>query len=139
MAKANAPKTGSGKSKASTTPAQDGTRLIALDPWLAPYAQALRDRYQHYQWVRSRIDEAGGILGPISQGHHYFGFNRGHQGKQSGVWYREWAPGARELRLIGEFNNWDRGACPMARDEFGVWSIFLSDEQWGGKLVHGSR
>src|SRR5438552_160642 len=94
-------------------PNQDGTALIKLDPWLEPYAHQLRDRHAHYQWVRSRIDESGGILGPVSQGHHYFGFNRGKQGKKSGVWYREWAPGARELRLIGEFNNWDRGSCPM--------------------------
>ncbi len=117
----------------------DGTALIALDPWLEPYAQQLRDRWTHYQWVRSRIDETGGILGPISKGHHFFGFNRGKQGNKAGVWYREWAPGARELRLIGDFNNWDRGASHMTRDEYGTWSIFLSDEQWAGKLVHGSK
>src|SRR5205085_5488529 len=106
---------------------------------LEPYAHQLRDRHAHYQWERSRIDESGDILGPVSQGHHYFGFNRGKQGKKSGVWYREWAPGARELRLIGEFNNWDRGSCPMTRDEYGVWSVFLPDEQWADRLVHGSR
>ena len=71
---------------------EDGTALIALDPWLEPYAQQLRDRWTHYQWVRSRIDETGGILGPISKGHHFFGFNRGKQGSKAGVWYREWAP-----------------------------------------------
>ena len=27
----------------------------------------------------------------------------------------------------------------MTRDEYGTWSIFLSDEQWAGKLVHGSK
>src|SRR3954451_25111558 len=98
------------KAKTSTAPAtpqeakpkQDGTALIELDPWLEPYAQALRDRYSHYQWVRSRIDETGGILGPVSLGYQYFGFNRGHDGKgdgkKPGVWYREWAPAAHSLR-----------------------------------------
>ena len=120
-------------------PIEDGTALIALDPWLEPFVQQLRDRYAHYRWVRSKIDETGGILGPVSQGHHYFGFNRGKQGSKAGVWYREWAPGARELRLIGEFNHWDRGTSPMTRDQYGVWSIFLDDKLWGDKLVHGSR
>jgi 1,4-alpha-glucan branching enzyme len=145
MAKTNAKKPAARKPAANKPAAKkskaqaDGTALIELDPWLAPFAQQLRDRFAHYQWVRSRIDETGGILGPISQGHHYFGFNRGKQGKKDGVWYREWAPAAHSLRLIGEFNNWDRGACPMTRDEFGVWSIFLPDDEWAAKLVHGSR
>src|SRR3954451_14847836 len=83
-------------------------RLIDLDPWLEPYANLVRQRFDEYQSVRSRIDEEGGLLGPISQGHHYFGFTRGEQGGAPGVWYREWAPGARSLRLIGAFNGCDR-------------------------------
>jgi 1,4-alpha-glucan branching enzyme len=79
------------------------------------------------------------LLGPISQGHKYFGFNRGELYEKSGVWYREWAPGALQLRLIGDFNNWDRYNCPLVRDQWGVWSIFLPDDQYAGKLVHGSR
>jgi 1,4-alpha-glucan branching enzyme len=55
------------------------------------------------------------------------------------VWYREWAPAALQLRLIGDFNNWDRFANPLVRDQFGVWSLFLPDEKFGEKLVHGSR
>jgi 1,4-alpha-glucan branching enzyme len=89
--------------------------------------------------MRSRIDETGGVLGPISQGHTIFGFNRGKLRTTSGVWYREWAPAAQSLRLIGEFNNWDRGANPMTRDEFGVCSVFLPDNEYASKLVHGSR
>ncbi len=55
------------------------------------------------------------------------------------MWYREWAPGAQSLRLIGDFNGWDRGATFLERDEWGVWSVFLADETWGQKLTHGSR
>ena len=39
--------------------------------------------------------------------------------------YREWAPGAAEAELIGDFNNWQGQA--MQRDEFGTWSITLPD------------
>ena len=75
----------------------DPTRLIALDPWLAPYADQLWHRQSHYEAVRAAIEQTGGLLGPISQGHHYFGFTRGERDGVAGVWYREWAPGARQL------------------------------------------
>ena len=79
------------------------------------------------------------MLGQISQGHRYFGLNRGELYGKPGVWYREWAPGALQLRVIGDFNGWDRWSDPMTRDEFGVWSLFFPDEKFAGKLVHGSR
>jgi 1,4-alpha-glucan branching enzyme len=121
----------------ATTPA-DGSALIALDPWLAPYADRLRERIEYYRRVRSHIDQDGGLLGPISQGHHYFGFNRGEQDGRPGVWYREWAPGAQYLALIGDFNGWDRGADPLSRDSHGVWSVFLPDDPYQERLTHGS-
>ena len=116
----------------------DSTRLLALDPWLAPYADQLRQRQGHFEAVRAAIEENGGLLGPISQGHHFFGFNRGDRDGAPGVWYREWAPGARQLFLTGEFNGWDRGADPMARDEYGAWHLFLPDAEYGERLTHGS-
>lgn len=112
------------------------TGLIALDPWLEPYADRLRRRWDHYQWMRGRIDEMGGLLGPISQGHHHFGLNRGERDGVPGVWYREWAPGAQSLRLIGDFNNWNRESHPLQRGEWGVWSLFLPDAE---APEHGSR
>ena len=116
----------------------DPTRLIALDPWLASYADQLWHRQAHYEAVLAAIDETGGLLGAISQGHRYFGFTRGEQDGTAGVWYREWAPGARQLSLTGDFNGWDRGADLMARDDYGVWSLFLPDAEYGGRLTQGS-
>ncbi len=116
----------------------DGTGLIGLDPWLAPYADRLRDRYARYRQRRDQIDQQGGLLGPISQGHHYFGLTRGWRDGAPGVWYREWAPGANYLGLIGDFNGWDRGANPLERDQWGIWSVFLPDDLYAGRLTHGS-
>ena len=113
--------------------------LTDLDPWLKPYAGKLNERNNYYKHALSRIAPTGGLLGEISQGHHYFGLNRGEFHGKPGVWYREWAPGALQLRLIGDFNNWDRWASPMVRDQYGVWGLFLPDDQFGKKLVHGSK
>ena len=117
----------------------DGTDLIAHDPWLEPHVDNLRRRFKHYKMILDRIEQAGGLLGPVSQGHHYFGFNRGDQDGQPGVWFREWAPGAHIVTLIGDFNQWDQWKDTLRRDEFGVWSIFLPDAQYADRLTHGSR
>lgn len=117
----------------------DGTGLLALDPWLEPYSHQLRQRHAHYEALRGRIEADGGLLGPISQGHHFYGFTRGEQSGQPGVWYREWAPGAHQLHLAGDFNGWNRSSHPLARDEQGVWSLFLQDAEYAQSLTHGSR
>src|SRR5947208_16748150 len=111
----------------AANPPRDGTGLIALDPWLAPYTDRLRDRHAHYWWMRSQIEMDGGLLGPISLGHQIFGLNRAVHEGEPGVWYREWAPAAEALSLIGDFNGWDRGANPLQRGEWGVWYTFLPD------------
>lgn len=113
----------------------DGTRLIGLDPHLKPYASQLRERFKHYLHVKSAIEKSGGVLGEISQGHQYFGFNRG----ESGVWYREWAPAAYSLSLIGDFNDWNRDANPMSVDDWGIWHLFLPDKDYSDRLTHGNQ
>ncbi|MFA9479697.1 alpha-amylase family glycosyl hydrolase [Phycisphaerales bacterium AB-hyl4] len=115
-----------------------GTGLADRDPWLEPHREKLHQRYQHLQ---RRLEQLGGmnnIRDEVSKGHTYFGLNRGeHEGKP-GVWYREWAPGAQHLALIGDFNNWDRDANPMQRDEYGVWHLFLPDSEYADRLTHES-
>jgi len=53
------------------------------------------------------------------------------------------APGAREVFVAGEFNNWDARANPLKKDKNGLWKItlpltpgkyeyrFLTDGKWG--------
>jgi len=123
----------------STNPIDQNVGLIASDPWLKPHAQALNQRRAKYAQALAQIDRTGGLLGNISQGHRHFGFNRGEYLGKPGVWYREWAPGALQLRVIGDFNHWNTFGNPMVRDQYGVWSLFLPDDVYGDKLVHGSK
>ena len=116
----------------------DGTGLIKTDPLLKPYRAQLRQRFAHYQQFRAKIEETGGVLGEISQGYRYFGFNRGENDGETGVWYREWAPRAEALSLIGDFNGWDRTADPMSIDKWGVWHLFLPDKYYADRLAHES-
>ncbi len=117
----------------------DGTGLIALDPWLEPFAHALRNRYCHYESTLRHILETEDSLEAFSSGHHYFGFNRGRCDGKTGVWYREWAPAADALFLTGDFNDWDRDNVPLKRNDFGVWSVFLPDDEYATRFTHSSR
>ena len=57
-----------------------------------------------------------------------------------GITYREWAPGAKEMYLFGDFNNWDKHQHPMIRDGFGNWTITLNNNAKGeAPIAHGSR
>ncbi len=117
----------------------DGAALIALDPWLAPYAGDLQRRYARFAARAAEIAAVAGCLADFARGHEYFGFNRGQHDGRAGVWYREWAPAAYGLWLIGDFNGWDRGANRLRRDDFGVWSVFLPDDEYAARLTHGGR
>ena len=44
---------------------------------------------------------------------------------QEGWRFRVWAPRAREVSVIGDFNGWDRGRHPMTPLRGGVWETFI--------------
>ena len=75
--------------------------VIQLDPWLSPFKDALRSRYNHAQrWIKT-INEIEGGLARFSKGTDKFGFNIRENGD---VVYREWAPNAIRAYLIGDFS-----------------------------------
>ena len=107
--------------------------IVLADGWLAPYAQEIRTRLRLYDSQMERIERRWGSLKEAAHGYARMGFNRD---AQTGEWvYREWAPGARELYLIGDFNGWDRTATPLCPDKEGVWQVRLPAEA----LQHGQR
>ncbi len=44
---------------------------------------------------------------------------------QAGVAFAVWAPNARQVSLIGDFNNWDSSTHPMHSSDSGIWTIFI--------------
>lgn len=65
-----------------------------------------------------------------------YGFNRGECNGKTGIWYREWAPGAKALALVGEFNNWSpQDGHWASKNEFGVWELFLPDKADGSSAI----
>ncbi|KAI9774824.1 MAG: alpha-1,4-glucan branching enzyme [Geoglossum simile] len=119
----------------NSTPA-DGTGVVQLDPWLRPYADALRSRYSKAQsWVK-KIDETEGGLENFSRGFERYGFNVHENGD---ITYREWAPNAVEASLIGDFNSWSREATHMTKNNFGVWEVTLPAEAGRPSIPHNTK
>ena len=48
--------------------------------------------------------------------------------KNKGVSFTVWAPNAKEVYLVGEFNNWNKKSHPMNNiNNSGIWNIFIKD------------
>ena len=97
-------------------------QITEIDPWLAPHAGDIELRMNRFKEKRWQLVGDAEKLTDFANGYLYFGFHR-----TPGGWvFREWLPGADEVRLIGEFNDWDKESHPLDRGENGVWEISLS-------------
>jgi 1,4-alpha-glucan branching enzyme len=104
-------------------------KLVQDDPWLTPQSDAIDARFVRYQ---SRLEAIGDICGPISKQHKFLGIQ---VLEDNSIAYREWAPNAQSLSLIGDFNDWNRDANPLIRRTDGYWELLLP----AGALTHGSK
>ncbi|MGD9330276.1 MAG: alpha amylase C-terminal domain-containing protein [Desulfobacterales bacterium] len=107
-------------------------KLLAQDPWLAPYRQALLKRRQAVETTCRELSGADASLPAAACDHLYFGLHRDPDG-----WiFREWAPNAQAIFLVGTFSDWAERpvyALRRAAQREGVWEIRLP----GDRLVHG--
>lgn len=76
------------------------------DPWLAPYRDVIEGRAARAQSVATRL--ASGSDNPkdlanFASAHEFYGLHRTEKG-----WiFREWAPNATQIWLVGDFSNWE--------------------------------
>jgi 1,4-alpha-glucan branching enzyme len=110
--------------------------LLANDPWLEPYADAITARLRRFQDELTSIKKSSKSLYDFAGQHHFFGF---HYNAKKNEWvYREWAPNASELYLIGDFNEWDRTSHPLQKTDNGVWEITIKNNK-NISLNHADR
>ena len=109
-------------------------KLIENDPWLEPFSAAIEGRYQRV--LDKELELTGGkmSLTDFASGHMYFGLHRTRKG-----WvFREWAPNAKDIYLIGDFNNWQvkpEYRLKKVKRSNGVWELELkADEMKHGDL-----
>ncbi len=109
--------------------------MVARDEWLLPVEDEINARWRRYG-ERLAALTGGGTLSDFANGYRWFGFQR--DDTLAGWWFREWLPGAKDVYLLGDFNGWQRTELRLEKGPGGVWSIFLPDAMYEGRLVHGS-
>jgi 1,4-alpha-glucan branching enzyme len=98
-------------------------KLVKDDPWLEPYQQAISGRYRYFLEKQRQLTQQQTItLSDFASGYLYFGLHR-----TPDCWiFREWAPNATAIFLVGTFNDWQqREAFQLQPLENGVWEIRL--------------
>ena len=99
--------------------------LVESDPWLEPYENTIRGRHDHAVWKIDQLTNGGkSTLSDFATGHLYFGLHRTARG---GWVFREWAPNATAIYLIGDFNGWkeDEKYAMTRVSESGNWELKL--------------
>ena len=97
--------------------------LIKSDPWLEPYAAAITGRHQYAMDKETELTNGGKqTLSDFASGYLYFGLHRTDKG-----WtFREWAPNATHIYMVGTFNNWEeKEEYSLKRLQNGNWEINL--------------
>lgn len=106
-------------------------RLLRSDSYLAPFSNQIRHRLENIEETEQRLTQGKTSLAEFASGHEYFGLHF-----QKGEWvFREWAPKATAIYLIGNMSKWHEQrefALEKISDD-GVWEIHLTAD----KLAHG--
>lgn len=78
-------------------------KIYETDSYLAPYSEAIEARHARILAAYRELSRDGSLSKGINN-HLYYGLHR----TESGWVFREWAPNATKIYLIGDFNNWKR-------------------------------
>ena len=107
-------------------------KIIKNDPWLKDYEPAIAGRHQHAVDKIAELTQGGKTsLSDFATGYLYFGLHK----TSTGWVFREWAPNATEIYLVGDFNKWqEKPQYRLKRlKNSGNWEIKLKENA----LKHG--
>ncbi len=105
-------------------------RILQIDPYLKPFAADIELRMNRYREARRKLIDDTQPISSFSNGYLFFGFHP----TENGWAYREWAPNAQEISLIGDFNDWNDQSHKLKKLENGCWELLVD-----GEIPHGSR
>ncbi len=101
--------------------------ILRNDPWLEPYEPAIEGRHEDVVRKFDQLTEnTDGSLSDFANAYKYFGL---HHLPKGGWTFREYAPNAREIWLIGTFSDWKTSdEYKLTRLDDGAWEINLPEE-----------
>jgi 1,4-alpha-glucan branching enzyme len=109
---------------------QDPVKLLLdSDSYLKPYEKVIRRRFNKISKTEEMLTGGKISLADFASGHEYFGLHF-----CSNEWtFREWAPNADAIYLIGDMTNWreNKGFALERINKEGVWEIRLPSNALG--------
>lgn len=98
--------------------------VVKNDPYLEPFSEAIYGRYEYSIQVEKKLTGEKQSLSDFATGYMFFGLHH-----QSDGWvFREWAPNATAIFLIGDFNNWEKlPDYQLKKLQNGIWEIKLPE------------
>jgi len=109
-------------------------KLVKDDPWLQPYTDEISNRIDRFNHHLNEIKSGFKSLIEYSRAYKELGIN--YKATEKGWYYREWAPEAYNLSLIGDFNDWNKSSHALTKRDNGIWEIFIpQNELKEGDLV----
>ena len=98
--------------------------IFDADPYLLPFKEKILERHERIEACRKKIS----VGGSLSAGLNTHLYSARHRDAGGGWIFREWAPNASRIYLIGEFNNWKRTtAYELKPAGGGNWELRLPD------------
>jgi len=101
-------------------------QLLDSDPFLRPYEQILQRRLDRTHQTERRLTQEKMTLADFASGHEYYGLHF-----RGGEWiFREWAPNASAIYLIGDMTDWtEKKEFALQRiDPEGVWELRIPSD-----------
>lgn len=102
--------------------------LVRNDAYLEPFEDAITGRHEHAACEIKRFTMDGKrSLSDFANGYNYYGL---HRDSRVGWVFREWAPNATDIYIIGDFNDWkeDERFRASRIDGTGNWELRLPND-----------
>ena len=106
--------------------------LLETDSYLLPFSEQIKNRLERAEDTALRVTQGRMTLSEFASGHEYFGLHF-----RNNEWvFREWAPNATEIYLIGEMSEWkaEKEFALERINDSGVWGIHIPAD----RLKHGN-
>jgi 1,4-alpha-glucan branching enzyme len=107
--------------------------LVLRDPWLKPFAGAIVKRAARLAEAERRLTAGASCLVDFASGHEHYGLHR----SEGGWVFREWAPNASRVCMVGDFSGWRESETFALRriNDNGDWEVRLPEDS----IAHGQH
>ena len=112
---------------------REDTTKLSDDPFLAPYQECIRQRKERLELMEKRLCNGLNSISEFACAHEFYGLHK----TKNGWVFRELAPNASAMWLVGDFSNWKRKKqFRLSRiNDDGVWELQMAESA----LCHGQN